>query len=117
YWGLKLARELGYMLDDGIDEIMKAQARFDERTDVSVQDRQRVAVLLAEAKAQRADAASAEAQALAGLRALTGIPDVDIDDEELAPVAHTLPSPDEAAEFAAKRPQNIAAKWGAIAAG
>lgn len=117
YWGLKLARELGYMLDDGIDEITKAQAGFDERTDVSVQDRQRVAVLLAEAKAQRADAASAEAQALAGLRALTGIPDADIDDGELAPVEHTLPAPDEATQLAAKRPQSVAAKWGALAAG
>jgi outer membrane protein TolC len=52
YWGLKIARELGYMLDDGIEEIGKAQSHFDERTDLSIQDKQRVAVLLAEAKVQ-----------------------------------------------------------------
>lgn len=116
YWGLKLARELGYMLDDGIETIEKAQANFDERTDVTVQDRQRVAVLLAEARAQRADAAQAEAQALAGLRALTGIPDADIDDSELAPIERDLLSPDQIVEAAKQRPQRIAAALGARAA-
>src|SRR6185503_6020710 len=78
YWGLKLARELGYMLEDGIETISKAQAGFNDRSDVTIQDRQRVGVLLAEAKAQRADAAQAEAQALAGLRAITATLDADI---------------------------------------
>ena len=32
YWGVKLARELGYMLDDGIDEIGKAITRMEEQT-------------------------------------------------------------------------------------
>ena len=112
YWGLKLARELGYMLDDGIEQITKAVASFDERKDVTIQDRQRVAVLLAEAKAQRADAAQAEAQALAGLRALTNTPDADIDDAELAAVEHALPE----SLDSAKRPQSVAAKSGVIAA-
>lgn len=116
YWGLKLARELGYMLDDGIETIEKAQANFEERTDVTVQDRQRVAVLLAEARAQRADAAQAEAQALAGLRALTGIPDADIDDSELAPIERDLLSPALVVEAAKQRPQRIAAQLGARAA-
>lgn len=111
YWGLKLARELGYMLDDGIEQITKARASFDERKDVTIQDRQRVAVLLAEAKAQRADATQAETQALAGLRALTNTPDADIDDEELAAVEHALPE----ALDSAKRPQAVAAKSGVIA--
>jgi outer membrane protein TolC len=116
YWGLKLARELGYMLDDGIDEIQKAQAGFDQRTDVSIQDRQRVAVLLAEAKAQRADATQAETQALAGLRALTNDPEADIDEDELAPIERTLPTASQLEERSAQRPQNIAAKNGAKAA-
>jgi outer membrane protein TolC len=76
YWGVKLARELGAMLDEGIDEIDEARARRDERTGTdapTIQDRQRVAVLLAEARVQRADARSGELQGLAGLRALTGI--------------------------------------------
>lgn len=116
YWGLKLARELGYMLEDGIETITKAQANFDQRTDVTIQDRQRVAVLLAEAKAQRADAAQAEAQALAGLRALTGMPDADIDDAELAPVGTPLQAISQVVESAKRRPQRVAAEWGARAA-
>ncbi len=116
YWGLKLARELGYMLEDGIETITKAQANFEQRTDVTIQDRQRVAVLLAEAKAQRADAAQAEAQALAGLRALTGIPDADIDDAELAPVSAPLQAVSQVVESAKRRPQRVAAEWGARAA-
>jgi outer membrane protein TolC len=116
YWGLKLARELGYMLDDGIEEIVKAQSHFAERTDISIQDRQRVAVLLAEAKAQRADAAQGEAQALAGLRAVTDMKDADIDDSELAAVEHTLPTGDAIVASAAHRPQSVAATSGATAA-
>ncbi len=114
YWSLKLARELGGMLDDGIEEIEKAKANFDDKSGATIQDRQRVAVLLAEAKAQRAEAAQGEAQALAGLRALTAIPDADIDDAELAPIVHALP---EAKALAVdRRPQRVAAKSGARAA-
>jgi outer membrane protein len=119
YWGVKAARELSGMLDDGIDEIAKALAGLDERTgggkakpDVSIQDRQRVAVLLAEAKVQRADARQAEAEALAGLRALTGVPDADLDDAELAPIDRAIPS----RAAAEHRPQTLAARTGARAA-
>jgi outer membrane protein TolC len=112
YWGLKLARTLGDMLDDGIDEIQKAKADFDDKHDATVQDRQRVAVLLATAKAQRADAALAEAQALAGLRAITAQADADIDDSELAAVEQKLP---DALDVTA-RPQALAAAAGATAA-
>jgi outer membrane protein TolC len=115
YWGVKLARELGYMLDDGIEEIGKAIERMNARTGKdapTLQDKQRVAVLVAEAKVQRADAAAAERQALAGLRALTGVPDADVDDAPLAPVEHELAK---AAAFAG-RPQARAAKQGARAA-
>src|SRR5262249_55210198 len=117
YWGLKAARELGGMLDDGIDEIDKALQDLGDRggkgkPGVSIQDRQRVAVLLAEAKVQRAEAAQSEAEALAGLRALTGVPDADLDDAQLAPAARPLPghASDE------HRPQAIAARAGAVAA-
>ena len=114
YWGVKLARELGFMLDDGIEEIGKAIARFDERTGadaVSIQDRQRVMILLAEAKVQRADAIAGERQALAGLRAVTGVPDADVDDAELAAIARELP----ATTSGEQRPQAIAARQGARA--
>ena len=93
YWGAKLAREMGYMLDDGIEQIEKALAKMNgddtDKPDVSIQARQRVAVLLAEARVQRADARLGEEQALAGLRALVGIPDADIDDSELAASTRT----------------------------
>ncbi|HEX4417935.1 MAG TPA: TolC family protein [Kofleriaceae bacterium] len=118
YWGVKTARELGGMLDDGIDEIAKALTEIEERAggkgkpDVSIQDRQRVAVLLAEAKVQRADALQAEAEALAGLRAVTGLAEVELDDTELMAVDHAIPgrAPSE------HRPQAMAARTGALAA-
>jgi outer membrane protein TolC len=114
YWGLKLARELGGMLDDGIEQIEDAKKHFDENKGITITDRQRVAVLLAQAKSQRADAAQGEAQALAGLRAVTGDPSADIDDAELAVVERTLPAvKDLAIEH---RPQRLAAVKGATAA-
>ncbi|MBA3462077.1 MAG: TolC family protein [Deltaproteobacteria bacterium] len=114
YWGLKLARELGYMLDDGIDEIGNALKQIEEKgaADVSIQDRQRIAVLLAEAKVQRAEAKMGETQALAGLRALVGIQDADIDQDELKAITRDVP----ATASGDKRPQAIAARLGATAA-
>jgi outer membrane protein TolC len=119
YWGVKTARELGAMLDDGIDEIGKVADQLDEgsrggkgKPQVSIQDRQRVAVLLAEAKVQRADARQAELEALAGLRALTGLAEVDVDDPVLAAVERTVP----ARAAWANRPQARAAQTGATAA-
>ena len=114
YWGVKLAREMSFMLDDGIEEIGKAIARFDERTGtdaISIQDRQRVMILLAEAKVQRADATAGEQQALAGLRAVTGVLDADIDDVPLAAVTRELPK----TAAGEARPQAVAAKQGARA--
>jgi len=111
YWNLKLARTLGDMLDDGIDEIQKAKGDFDQKHDATVQDRQRVAVLLANAKAQRAEAALGEAQALAGLRAITADENADIDDSELAPIEHVLPKQ----LGIDARPQKVAAAQGATA--
>ena len=55
YWSLKLTRELGGMLDDGIEQIEDAKKHFEENKGITIADRQRVAVLLAQAKAQRAD--------------------------------------------------------------
>lgn len=113
YWGLKLAREIGAMLDDGIDEIASANQRMAEKRDVAIQDRQRVAVLLAEAQVQRAEARQKETQALAGLRALTGAPHADIDDAEIAAAEQPALS---AVGAASRRPQSIAARFGATAA-
>ena len=118
YWGVKTARELGGMLDDGIEEIGKALAGFDDTGDkkakptISIQDRQRVAVLLAEAKVQRGDAKQAELEALAGLRVLTGIADADLDDAPLEALDRKVP----ATAAADRRPQAMAARTGALAA-
>jgi outer membrane protein TolC len=115
YWGVKLSRELMYILDDGIEEIDKAIKKMNAQTGAdapTIQDKQRINILLAEAKSQRADAMAGERQALAGLRALTGIPDADVDDEPLGAVGHNLP-PTATGE---KRPQSRAAKLGAVAA-
>ncbi len=117
YWGVKTARELGGMLDDGIDEIGKALRGLQDAGDqgkggISIQDRQRVAVLLAEAKVQRAEARQAETQALAGLRALTGVANAELDDAELAAVEREVP----AQAASDRRPQAVAAKTGARAA-
>jgi outer membrane protein TolC len=112
YWGLKVSREMGGMLDDGLEEIDKAKKDFDEKHGATIQDRQRLAVLLAEAKAERTEAAELEGQALAGLRAITGDPEADIDDSELAAIAHDVP----AKVSIDHRPQRLAAKAGAVAA-
>jgi len=120
YWGVKAARELSGMLDDGIDEIGKALEELEDRAgskgkgkpDVPIQDRQRVAVLLAEAKVQRADAQQAEGEALGGLRALTGLAEADVDDAQLAATDRKLPT----RAAADHRPQAVAAKSGALAA-
>jgi outer membrane protein TolC len=111
------------MLDDGIEEIDKALKDLQEgggsgggagkgKPQISIQDRQRVAVLLAEAKVQRADALQAEAGALAGLRALTGIADADVDEAALAALDRAIPT----RAAAEHRPQTVAAKTGAVAA-
>ncbi len=113
YWGVKVARELGYMLDDGIERIEQALAKLQEEDGetLSIQDKRRVDVLLAEARVQRADASLGEQQALAGLRALTGEREADVDDVPLDVVTAKLPS----TVGAEGRPQAVAAKQGAIA--
>lgn len=120
YWGIKAARELGGMLDDGIDEIGNVVKDLDGgdgkkgkgKPEISIQDRQRISVLLAEAKVQRAEAQQAELQALAGLRVLVGVADADLDDAPLSAIERKLP--DKAS--AERRPQAVAAAGGARAA-
>jgi outer membrane protein len=123
YWGLKLARELRWMLEDGDEEISDAITRIEQRladgdTDVSIQDRQRVELLLAEARIQLAEARQGEAQALAAVRALAGDDTADIDEEPLEAVGFTL-APDEHPALTAAhrdRPEVQAARAGADAA-
>ncbi len=121
YYGLKFARELRYMLEDGIEEIDKAKQHLDERAsdgsgDVTIQDKQRVATLLAEAKIQLEEAKEGEDQALAGVRALVGADDADIDDAPLAAAALELGDAAGYDHQADDRPQVVAAREGAAAA-
>ena len=124
YYGLKLARELRYMLEDGVDQIADAKARMDQRLkdhegDVTIQDTERVATLLAEAQYQLEDAKAGEEQALAAVRALAAGPDerdVDIDDGELTAVTLTLGDAAAWDNKATQRPQVRAAQDGADAA-
>jgi outer membrane protein TolC len=122
YWGLKLARELRYLLEDGEEQIGKAVEHLDERiadgdADVTPQDRQRVAVLLAEARAQLADARAGEALALASVRALAEDATVDIDEAPLEALAFEPASDEDAvARAEGARPEVRAARAGAVAA-
>ncbi len=80
YYGLKLARELIWMLDDGLAQIDRASANIEAELSagsagVTVQDRLRIGTLRAEIEARMSEAREAEAIALAGIRALVGQPD------------------------------------------
>jgi HAE1 family hydrophobic/amphiphilic exporter-1 len=124
YYGLKLARTLRYMLEDGVAEITEAGTRLEERladknSGATIQDRQRLQTLLAEAKAQLTDARAAEATALAAVRAIAGddTATLDIDEEELEAVEAEVPDEDATvAEAKTDRAQVRAADAGARAA-
>ena len=122
YYGLKLARELAGMLEDGLIEIDKAIANIDEHIEegsgeATLQDRLRVATLQAEIQARLSEAKEAEAIALAGARALAGSDSLDIDQDPLAPVElQLMPVGDYVAQARAARAEVKAARAGAEAA-
>jgi len=95
YYGLKLARELRWMLEDGRDQIKKAMKKVRKHLaagtgGVTVQDRLRLETLLAEVESRLLDARAAEANALAGVRLAVNDQHVDIDQEALEPVKFAL---------------------------
>jgi protease secretion system outer membrane protein len=122
YYGLKLARELRWMLEDGLAEIEKALTSLEERLEegsgeATVQDRLRVETLRAEVKARLSEARQAETLALAGVRTLARDPDADIDEEPLEPVELELARAASYTDRArASRPELEAARAGAEAA-
>ncbi|HTM20555.1 MAG TPA: TolC family protein, partial [Kofleriaceae bacterium] len=80
YFGVQLARELVWMLEDGSEQVAKGKVTLEQRLakgdpDVTVQDRARLETLEAEVNARLAEAREAEETALAGLRALVGDPE------------------------------------------
>lgn len=95
YYGIKLARELVWMLEDGLDEIGKGQQTLEERLaegspEVTIQDRLRLQTLRAEVEARLTEAREAEATALAGIHALVGDPNADVDEAPLEAVEYDL---------------------------
>lgn len=88
YYGLKLARELRWMLEDGRDEIKKALAKLEAQLeagkgDVTIQDKLRLETLLTEVAARLIEARTSETMALAGVRLIARDKRVDIDEESL----------------------------------
>jgi outer membrane protein TolC len=122
YWGLKLARELRYMLEDGIEQLDKAHERLVERVaegtgEVTIQDQQRLETIIAEANIQLQDASQGEEIALAAVRALAGDDRADIDEEPIDAIAYELlPEAEYFGRAGKHRPQVIAAAEGARAA-
>lgn len=122
YYGLKLARELIFMLDDGLDEIDRALSRIETSLDegsgeMTVMDKFRIQTLQAEILAQRSEAVQAEGIALAGVRGLVGSDTVDIEEDPLAETAFVLGSESEyLARAEAGRAELAAARAGAKAA-
>lgn len=122
YWGLKLAREMRYMLEDGIEQLGGARARLVERIaegdgEATIQDQQRLDTFIAEARIQLEDAQQGEDIALAAVRVLAGDENADIDEEPIEAIAYELAAEDGyLARARDGRPQVIAAAEGARAA-
>lgn len=93
YYGLKLARETRFMLEDGSERLSKALDKVNKQLadgspDATLQDRYRLETLEAEVGIRLADAGAAEAQALAAIRVLTGDTTADVDDDPIDPVEY-----------------------------
>lgn len=88
YFGLKLARETRWMLEEGRERVTGALEKVNRDIEsgsggVTLQDRYRLETLAAEVDFRLAEARGKEAQALAGIRVLVGDPDADVDSEPL----------------------------------
>lgn len=95
YYGLKLARELVWMLEDGLEQIVKGLDSIEEAleagsAEATVQDRLRLETLKAEVEARLTEAREAAAIALAGIRALVGDANADIDETPLEAMPYDL---------------------------
>jgi outer membrane protein TolC len=101
YWGLKLAREMREMLDEGEGYLDSAKKRIDRELadgsgNATVSDRLRLRTLRTEVEVRRLEAKRLEEVARGGLRALLNLDpaaDLDVDDEEFDAItvaAHPL---------------------------
>src|SRR5580692_5626044 len=101
YWGLKLARELRSMLEEGEGYLDSAQKKIDKQLadgsgNATVTDRLRLRTVRTEIEVRLLEAKRQEAVALSGLRALLNLDpgeDLDVDDADFEPLevaAHPL---------------------------
>lgn len=97
YWGLKLAREVRSMLEEGEGYLDSAQKRIEKNLaegtgDVTVTDRLRLRTVRTEVEVRLLEAKRQEEIARSGLRALLGPgapEDVDVDDADFEPLEIT----------------------------
>ena len=97
YWGLKLAREVRGMLEEGDGYLDSAQKKIEkdlasDSGDATVTDRLRLRTLRTEIKVRLLEAGRQEEIARAGLRALVGPgapADLDVDDADFEPLEIT----------------------------
>ena len=109
YFGVKLARELVWMLEDGLERIDSALHSLQEKLQqgeegVTLQDRLRVQTLRAEVEARLIQANAARETSLAGMRALVEDSSALVDDDQLRARPFTLPKTD--TEYLAHAKQN-----------
>ncbi len=94
YWGMKLARDVLDMLDNGSGYVDDGQKRLDKDLEagtgnVSVTDKLRMRTVRAEVDARILEAKRGQGYARDGLRTLLGLQssdDVDVDDDDFVPI-------------------------------
>jgi outer membrane protein TolC len=118
YFGLKLARELTQMLEEGLQRISTAHGQVAGRLaqgdpEVTVQDRLRLEAFEAEVVARLSEAREGSTTALLALRALVGDASADIDAAPLEPFELKPRDPGtDAARAGHLRPELRAARFG-----
>ncbi len=122
FYGVKLAREILIMLDDGLEQLDGELTRIDAAlakgsADVTESDRHRLRAVRAEVEARVSEARKGERVAEAGVRFFAGSDDADVDDQPLAAVEATLPTREEARARAQGRPERRAADAAVVAMG
>jgi outer membrane protein TolC len=122
YYGVKLAREILLMLQEGADDIDGAiktvEKQLEKGTgDVTEGDRHRLRAFRAEIEARISEARHGERLGLAGVRFFTGDPEADVDAAPLAEAEAALGTAAEArARALGDRPERRAAAEGVKAA-
>lgn len=119
YYGLKLGRDLVWMLEDGQEQVGKAlegiRTKLEEGADdVTIQDRLRLETFAAELSIRLADARLVEGTALAALRALILDATADIEETPIEPVDFALEGQSESWALRARSasPEVLAAEAG-----